>query len=119
LRGQRLGLPAITVFLHLGQAQFQALVLAFGRLALLLPLIPASLEEVDQLCKRTDKRKRSTGWHTSPPCKILNDPPWLPCHNKNDINGTKIAKRYQISFRPPRPGVLNSLQGFADENQRW
>ena len=58
-----LGLPAIPAFLHLGQTQFQALVLAFGRLALLLPLIPASLEEVDQLGKRTEKRKRATGWH--------------------------------------------------------
>jgi hypothetical protein len=46
----------IAALFHLGQAQFQALVLPLGCLALLFPPIAASLEERDQLLQGTEKR---------------------------------------------------------------
>jgi hypothetical protein len=82
----------ITAFLHLGQAQSQALVLPLGRLALLLPLIPASLEERDQLLKGTEKRQRAIGGHQITSLQHPKRIPWQPCHYKNGIIGTKTVK---------------------------
>jgi hypothetical protein len=56
LRSQRPGLPLVAALFHLGQANFQALVLPLGCPALLFPPIAASLEECNQLLQGAKKR---------------------------------------------------------------
>jgi hypothetical protein len=98
-----LDLPAITAFLHLGQAILQTLVLLFGRLAPGLPLVTTPPEETKQLGNRTAKWQRFTDRHWTTSMQRPKDPSEdkanRPQH-KMAINGTKIAKEHQITFSP-------------------